>query len=131
MRDVLVMPLVFSSIKIDCYERIRIKIVSWTHRTIQVRRRIADHEIHRVFFPVDGWRHPDTAAERLVEVPALRRQLLLFVRYVALHVAADRIVFCPEAFLPRIADGVEGPQQLTGVVIPCFDQTANAVLPAV
>ena len=101
VRDVLVVPLVLAGVEIDRDERIGIEIVAGANRAIQVRRRIADHEVHRMRLPVDGRRHPHAAAERAIEVAALRRKLLLLGRDVALHVAADRVVLGPHAFAGR------------------------------
>ncbi len=128
MRDVLVVPLVLAGVEVDRHHRVGKQIVAGTYCAIKVRRGVPNHEVHRARFPVDRWRHPHAAAERLVEVATLLSKLLLLGIDIAFKVPAGRIPGRPHAFLSGFGNRVEGPKQLTCAGVERFHEAANAVL---
>ncbi len=129
--DVLEVPLVRALVEIDGDHRVGVQVVAGTDRAIQVRRRIADDEEYGARLLVDRRRHPHAAAQRLVELAVLFGKRLLFRGDVAVHVATGRVVDGPHAFVARLRDRVERPQQLAVGRVERLDEAANAVLAAV
>ena len=130
MGDVLKMPAVFAGIQIDRDQRVGVQVVSGALCAIQVRRRVTHHKEDGAGFQVDGRVHPDTTTQGLVEA-AVAGQLRLLGGNVAVHIATGRIVLGPDAFVAFFRDGVEGPDQVPGLDVKGFDESADTVFATV
>ena len=68
VRDVLVVAHVLAGIEIDRDQAVGVQVVARANRAVEVRRRIADHEVDAVGLQIDRRILPDAAAERLVGI---------------------------------------------------------------
>ena len=129
MGDVLEVADIFAGVEIDRYERVRIEIVAGPDRAVEVRRRIADHEVDALGLEVDRRILPHAAAERLVGVAGLG-ELRLLGRDVAMHVLAGGVLGRPHAD-GVLGDGVEVPDELAGLGVVGPHEAADTVLAAI
>jgi hypothetical protein len=105
------------------------RVVAGTDRTVEIRRRIADHEIDPVGREIDGRILPDAAAEFLPGVAGLG-ELVLFALDIEVHVAPGGVLCRPDT--DRILrDGAECLVQRAGLRMLGLDEAAAAILAAV
>src|SRR5262249_39062251 len=127
--DVLEVADVFAGLEIEGDQRVGVEVVAGAQRSVEIGRRIADHEIDAVGGEIDRRVLPNAAAQRLVGIAGLGELLLLGLN-VAVHVAAGRVLLRPDA--GRILwNGVEIPNELAVLGVVGAYEAAHAVFAAI
>ena len=125
MGDVLEVADIFAGIEIDRDERLRVEIVAGPDRAVEVRRRVADHEVDALGLEIDRRVLPHAAAERLVRIAGLGELRLLGLD-IAMQVFARGVLGRPHAD-GVLGGGVEIPDELAGLGVIGSDEAADTV----
>jgi hypothetical protein len=123
--DILEVTDVFSRVEVERNERVGIEIVARAVGTVQIGRRVADHEVDPVGSKIDRGVLPHAAAELGKRIAGLG-QLILFGLDVAVHIAAGRVLGGPDAY-GAVRNGIEIPDLLARVGVIGAHESADAV----